>query len=190
MKNLLQTKSFQILAVALLLFFLVFSTKSIAARDETWNLLRAGLSFCSGLIVVFALTWIIYKKIVSQFGFVIKSLSAVAGIPLFLLGFFMVSTLSMCSYTKPLSGFSDQRQANVRNTRVFIDYVGDQGAPGYAGIGVYQEAPFLGSDKFMKTHLICESASKEGFIDFAVVDDHNIKCIYENDVKNYVKLPM
>lgn len=77
----------------------------------------------------------------------------------------------------------------IRNTRVFIDYVGDQGALGTSGMGVYQDAPYLGSENFIKTKLLCENEPNLE-INFKVIDDHNVECVHESGRRDTIRLPM
>lgn len=95
----------------------------------------------------------------------------------------------MCSFRRPLEGFPGH-QEKVRNTRVFIDYTGDQGALGFAGIGVYQDAPFMGMSDFQRTILICESETKYAEITYNIVDEQHIECVHESGKKEKFKLPL
>jgi hypothetical protein len=189
MKMYLKLRSFQIVVISLIVLMLVFSTSDIMARDRFWNLIRMALAFVSGFIFLFVGVWFLFKNLLSKMRFAFKFVIGVLLSPVFAVVCFLMFGFSMCSFRAPLEGFPGH-QEKVRQTRIFIDYIGDQGALGFSAMGVYHDAPVFGSNDFLKTVLICENESKYASIDFVVVDENQIECVHESGKKERFDLPL
>jgi len=189
MKKYLKLRSLQITIVSFVILMLVFSTADIYSRDYSWNTYRRVLAFVSGYSFLIFLGWFVFRNLLMRLRPLVSVFTGIILTPVFGIACFLMFGLSMCTFRAPLEGFPEH-QEKVRNTRVFIDYTGDQGALGFAGIGVYQDAPFMGMSDFQKTILICENETKYAEITYNVVDEQHIECVYENGKKEKFKLPL
>lgn len=188
--SILKERSFVFSICAFMLFGLIFSTSNIYATEPSWNLARGIASFIFGVVFLVSFTIFIFKVPSKNIKTFFRILLGFVWAPVLFFALIILSFLSTCSYRAPLKGTTFERPVNVRNTRIFIDYVGDQGALGFSAVGVYQDAPVLGSQIFFKTLLLCTSLEKYAGISFEVLNDQQIKCLHENGSTELIDLPL
>lgn len=173
----------KIAVCSIIVVLLVYSIQFVT-DESVWNWVRGILLFIAGLVLLFQITKLIwlsierwtYRKILRFFTLTLWS-------PIFLLALIMLLYTSTCEYRG--RGVAISSEAKIRNTRVYIDYVGDAGAVGDAGQAVFQEKPLVGS--FYKVKAICWVPEWK-HITYSIIDDQSIECNEDGNVRT-VKLP-
>lgn len=171
-----------ILAVKLLLYSVQYVTD-----ESIWNWSRGILLFIFGVGSLVQITKLIrlgIAKVTSRK--VLKFLSFIVWLPIFVVAMLILIFTSTCDYRgRVTTRTADISETIIRDTRVYVTFLGNMGAFGDDGQGVFQERHILGS--FYQVKQLCRVYEWEK-IEYSVIDDYVIKC-NENGQERQVKLP-
>ena len=178
-----------IATICLILCFFTLWTSQFVTDISIYNFSRAALVFLTGSTALLIVGHGFFQDFFKS-GFFMK-LSILVSSPFFLLAFLILTLSSTCSFTGRSPDAKNSANAEtqkVRNTVVYLSYIGDKGALGYKGVGVFQEAPRKNMPGFFVVKKLCETNSKYDSISFKVLNKNQIEC-YINKNKKLITLP-
>lgn len=172
------------IVVSLLIVILLVYSIQFVTDESGWNWIRGILLFIAGSTLLLQITKLIWLSLARWTNRkTLKLFTLTLWSPIFLLALIMLFFTSTSEYRG--RGVAISSEAEIRNTRIYINYVGDAGALGDAGQAVFQEKPLVGS--FYQVKEICRVPEWKP-ITYSIIDDQSIEC-NEDGIVRTVKLP-
>lgn len=172
----------------LILFTLIRSTADIYTDATLINSTRVYSSLIFGFGFLFFSLHFFFKCVVANLKRWIKISVQLLSVPIIGISIVTIFVLSTCTFEGRMLG-PHQQEEKIRDTRVFVDFIGNHGPLSPVVMGVYQEIPLFESKLFWKTVVVCKNEINGADIRFRIIDDYNIECIHESGSRIDVKLP-